>query len=46
MSMLRKSLVVLAALSLGIAAEEADLEAELEDYPIVPVISLGVSYRF
>lgn len=27
-------------------AEEAELEKELEDYRIVPLVSLGVSYRF
>lgn len=27
-------------------AEEADLETELEDHRIVPIVSLGVSYRF
>ncbi|HEX6200926.1 MAG TPA: hypothetical protein VF150_11720, partial [Thermoanaerobaculia bacterium] len=33
-------------LEAALAAEEADLERELEDYTVVPVVSLGVSYRF
>lgn len=33
-------------LDAALAAEEADLERELEDYTVVPVVSLGVSYRF
>lgn len=34
------------ALEAALAAQEAELEEELEDYTIVPVVSLGVSYRF
>jgi hypothetical protein len=33
-------------LEAALAAEEADLERELEDYTVVPIVSLGVSYRF
>jgi hypothetical protein len=33
-------------LDAALVAEEADLERELEDYTLVPVVSLGVGYRF
>lgn len=35
-----------AVVEAALAAQEAELEEELEDYTIVPIVSLGVSYRF
>ena len=34
------------ALELLLAREEAEIEAETDDYPFYPVVALGVSYRF
>jgi hypothetical protein len=35
-----------AALEAAIADEERDLESELEDYTVIPVVSLSLTYSF